>query len=78
MRCVATNLLVLAIAWLVTVPLVLGLARLLDRATRPKLEPRAETRAETVPQPSATDIVVPLIPRGRNRLEQADELRRAS
>ena len=77
----ATTLLALLLAWMVTVPIVLGLARLLDRATRPKLHARAET-PETLPGDAlaadADQNVVPLVPRGRNDLVQAGELRRAS
>jgi hypothetical protein len=77
---VATTLLALLIAWMVTVPIVLGLARLLDRLTRPKLHARAETVEPRSGDPSAAadHNVVPLVPRGRNDLVQAGELRRAS
>jgi hypothetical protein len=74
---VATTLLILVVAWLVTIPLILGLARVLGRVTtsRSAGAPRA---AAAPPQPEADDNVVPLVPRGRNALVQAGELRRAS
>lgn len=70
----ATTLLVLLIAWIVTVPIVLGLARVLDRMTRPKVPAREEPLDPLV----EIENIVPLVPRGRNDLVVARDLRRAS
>ncbi len=72
-----TSMLVLVVlAWAVTVPVVLGLARLLGRLSSP--EP---VEAPEAPLPTGTaDNVVPLVPRPQNALLSVrdGELRRAS
>jgi hypothetical protein len=74
---VATTLLVLAVAWLVTIPLVLGLARVLGSVTTSRAAV-AQRPAAAWAGSEADDNVVPLVPRGRNGLVQADDLRQAS
>ena len=68
-----STLVLVVLAWAVTVPAVLGLARLLGRVSAP-----AERTVEAPPE--APDNVVPLVPRPQNALVpvRAGELRRAS
>jgi hypothetical protein len=71
-----STIVLLVLAWAVTVPVVLGLARLLGRLSSP--EP-VEVPVAPAPAPPA-DNVVALVPRPRNALLSARdaELRRAS
>ena len=75
-RRVASTLVLLLAVWAVTVPLVLGAARLLDRWSGPSALDEAEVEEATRP----TGNVVPLVPRPQNGLvpRPADPLREAS
>ena len=72
-----STLALLVVAWAVTVPAVLGLARLLGRLSAPAAAPPL-ARREVEPAPA--DNVVALVPRPRNGLVSVrhGELRRAS
>jgi hypothetical protein len=69
-----STLLILLAAWAVTVPAVLGAARLLGRWSTPRVESRVGWATAAPPEESdgAGDNVVPLVPRPRNRLAPAD------
>jgi hypothetical protein len=71
-----STLVLLVVAWAVTVPAVLGLARLLGRLSAPG---PVEAPAAPPPAPPA-DNVVALVPRPQNALVPVGdrELRRAS
>ncbi len=70
-----STLVFLVAAWAVTVPAVLGLARLLGRMSTP-----APKREQDAAPPARADNVVALVPRPRNGLVSVrdGELRRAS
>jgi hypothetical protein len=73
---VASTLLLLLLVWAVTVPVVLGMARLLGRWSAPRVLDEAEVREAMRP----TGNVVALVARPQNALVSppADELRQAS
>jgi hypothetical protein len=73
---VASTLLLLLLVWAVTVPAVLGLARLLGRWSGPKALDEAEVQASMRP----TGNVVALVPRPQNTLvaRPTESLREAS
>jgi hypothetical protein len=64
---VTSTLALLVAAWAVTVPAVLGLARLLGRLSAPEAAPLDAPAVE----PAAADNVVALVPGPRNRLASA-------
>ena len=72
----ASTLVLLLAVWAVTVPLVLGAARLLGRWSGPPALDAAEVEEATRP----TGNVVPLVPRPQNALvpRPAEPLREAS
>jgi hypothetical protein len=63
---VVSTLLLLLLAWAVTVPAVLGLGRLLGRLSTP----RVEGEAPAVEVELRPDNVVALVPRPQNRLDR--------
>jgi hypothetical protein len=64
---VASTIALLLLIWAVTVPVVLGMARLLGRWTGPRALDEAEVQAAMRP----TGNVVALVPRPQNTLRQA-------
>ena len=74
-----STLVFLVAAWAITVPAVLGLARLLGRLSAPAPAVAALATSDAVP-PAPADNVVALVPRPRNALVSVRdaELRRAS
>jgi hypothetical protein len=73
---VASTIALLLLVWAVTVPAVLGMARLLGRWSGPRVLDEAEVQAGMRP----TGNVVALVPRPQNTLvsRPADRLRKAS
>lgn len=62
----ATSVCIIVVAWLITVPAVLGFARLLGRLSGPRVEAHATERRSV-----QDDNVVSLVPRPRNDLRRA-------
>jgi hypothetical protein len=68
-----TSVLIALVAWLITVPLVLGAGRLLGRATAPRPVAGEGATADRAPA-----NVVALVPRPKNDLVRGGERRRAA
>ena len=66
----AFSVAVLVIAWLLTVPLVLGMAKGIDALLRRRRAPEPEPVEAR--RPLETDNVVPLLPRPRNAVQAAE------
>jgi hypothetical protein len=75
---VASTLLLLLAVWAVTIPVVLGLARLLGHWSGPRTRAVTEEAARAAVRPVGN--VVPLVPRPQNTLvpRPAEPLREAS
>ncbi len=70
----AFSVAVLLVAWLLTVPLVLGVAKGIDALLRRRRAP--EPVPVEAPRPLETDNVVPLLPRPRNAVQAAESPQR--